>query len=182
MEVEKGALQGVGLLKLGALFHRYDPRGWQHCCKPQFKAAWEGEGQRSCPARIPPSPHPRFLEARQEWSMREIRPNDYRGVTSGVQWGKCLENQVHKVPLFLITTWSRSRWNSQKMTNLVKENGCNLIIYKVNSLKRGSFFKQHLDSHSRKQARRKLQTDVTLLHIHLTKIYLSYFCKVCAVS
>lgn len=150
---------------LGAVFPQCDPRGWQHYCKPQLKAAWERDRQKSCPAQVPPSPHPHFLEARQKWSMREIRPNDYKGVTPGVQWGKCLENQIHKVPLFLVTTWSRNRWNSQKMTNLVKENECNLIIYKVNSsLKRGSFFKQHLDSYSRKQARRKLQTVTRLCY------------------
>lgn len=130
-----------------------------------------------------PSPHPHFLEAGQEWSMREIRPNHYKGVTSGVRWGKCLENQVHKTPLFLITTWSRSRQNSQKMTNWVKENGYNLIIYKVNSsLKRGSFFKQHLDSYSRKRVRRKLQTEVTMLPVYLIKIYMGSYSKICAVS
>lgn len=122
--------------------------------------------------RSPLSPRPHFLEAEQEWNMREIRPNNYKGVTSGVQWGKCLENQVHKTPLFLITTWSRSRWNSQKMTNLVKENGYNLNIYKVNSsLKRGSFFKQHLDSYSRKQVRRKLWTEATVTHLPYKDLY-----------
>lgn len=107
----------------------------------KLKTAQEWEEQKICPAQVLlHSPHPSFLEARQEWSMREIRPNDCRGVTSGVQWGKCLENQIHKMPLFLITTWSRSRWNSQKMTNFIKENGYNLIIYKVNcSLKSTTF-------------------------------------------
>lgn len=123
---------------LGAIFHQCEPRGWQHCCRPQLEEAW-GERWKSSPT---PSHAPCFLEARQEWSTRGIRPNDYKGGASGVQWGKCLKNQVHKVSLFLIATWSRRRWNGQKMTNLVKENEYNLIIYKVKSpFKQGSFFK-----------------------------------------
>lgn len=162
-KLKRGLSKACGSLHLVLFSTGAIPEDGNAAVSHSLKQPEKDRDRRAAQPRSPSSPRPRFLEAKQERSMREIRPNNYRRITSGVQWGKCLENQVHKVPLFLITAWSRSRWNSQKMTNLVKENGYNLIIYKVNSsLKRGSFFKQHLDSYSRKQARRKLQTEVTL--------------------